>query len=233
MSTTSYDDIADEYYNGRHITTRNFEAATLAFFNKWERPIAKDGLVLDLGCGCGRANYYCGIANDRIVQCDISGKMLNITPREECKERIQGDAMALKFPPNTFVGVVAFFFDPFNRPNVYREISQTLLDGGIFIGTLPHHIWGRTLRKIRGYSVSKARLLTKDGRIFEADSILMDDKEIEDCLTQAQLERVESHDLCLPRSEEKISEDILDPAEAIGVSPYEVPLVKLVVARKL
>ena len=233
MSTTSYDDIAYEYYNGRHITTRNFEAATLAFFKKWQRPIAKDGLVLDLGCGCGRANYYCGIANDRIVQCDISGKMLNLTPREECKERIQGDAMTLKFTPNTFVGVVAFLFDPFNRPNVYREISRTLLDGGIFIGTLPHYIWGRTLRKIRGYSVSKARLLTKDGRIFEADSFLMDDKEIEDCLIQAQLEQIELHDLYLPRSEEKISKDILDPAEAIEVSPHELPIVKLIVARKL
>jgi len=49
VSTTSYDDIADEYYESRHITSRNFEAATLAFFKKWQCPILKDGLVLDLG----------------------------------------------------------------------------------------------------------------------------------------------------------------------------------------
>jgi len=232
VSTTSYDDIADEYYDNRHITSRNFEAATLAFFKKWKFPISKNGLVLDLGCGCGRTNYYCGIDNDRIVQCDISGKMLNLTPREKCKEKIHGDAMALKFPPHTFAGVVAFLFDPFNKPNVYREISRILSDGGIFIGTLPHYIWGKTLRKIRGYSINKARLVTKDGKIFESDSFLMDDKKIEDCLTQAQLEHIESYDLCLPISEEKISKDILDPAEAIGVSPHELPIVKLIIARK-
>lgn len=47
-----------------------------------------------------------------------------------------------------------------------------------------------------------------------------------------QLEHIESHDLCLPISEEKISKDILDPAEAIGVSPHELPIVKLIMARK-
>jgi len=233
VSATSYDNIAEEYYESRHITSRNFEAATLAFFKKWQCPISKDGFVLDLGCGCGRTNYYCGIANDRIVQCDISVKMLNLTPREECKEQIHGDAMALKFQSNTFAGVVALLFDPFNKPNVYREISRVLLDGGIFIGTLPHYIWGKTLRKIRGYSVDKARLVTKNGKIFESDSFLMDEQEIEDCLKQAQLKNIESHDMCLPKNEEKISKDILDPAEVIGVSPHELPIVKIIIARKL
>jgi ubiquinone/menaquinone biosynthesis C-methylase UbiE len=232
VNATSYDDIAQEYYDSKHITSRNFDAATLAFFTKWKCPIPKDGLVLDLGCGCGKINYYCGIANDRIIQFDISEKMLNLNPRERCKEKIHGDAMALKFQSNTFAGVVAFLFDPFNKPKVYREISRILLNRGIFIGTLPHHIWGKKLRKIRGYSIDRARLVKKDGKIFESDSFLMDDEKIENCLIKAQLNQIESHDLCLPKSEKKISKDILDPAEASGVSPHKLPIVKLIIARK-
>lgn len=229
---TNYDYIASEYYDNRHITSRNFEKATLSFFKTWRNPIPSEGLVLDLGCGCGRANYYCGIVSDRIVQCDISIQMLNLTPRENSRDRIQCDATSLDFPKATFVSVVAFLFDTFNKSVVYREISRVLSKRGIFIGSLPHHIWGTSVRTIRGYDKDKARFFTKDGTIFDADSYLMDDKQIALSLRRANLDQLESFDLCLPHNEKSISPDILDSAQALKVSPYELPIVKLIVARK-
>ena len=228
---TNYDYIASEYYENRHITSRNFEKATLAFLRTWRNPIPSEGLVLDLGCGCGRANYYCGIASDRIVQCDISIRMLNLTPREHSRDRIQCDATSLDFPKDTFVSVVAFLFDTFNKAVVYREISRVLSKGGIFIGTLPHHTWGTSVRAIRGYNTDKARFLTKDGKIFDVDSYLIDDKQIALSLRRANLDQLESFDLCLPHTEKNISPDILDPAQALKMSPYDLPIVKLIVGR--
>jgi ubiquinone/menaquinone biosynthesis C-methylase UbiE len=228
----NYDPIASEYYDKRHITSRNFDKATLAFLRTWRNPLPTEGLVLDLGCGCGRANYYLGIASHRILQCDISKCMLNLTPREACKEIIQSDASSLDFPNDSFVAVVAFLFDTFNEASTYREISRVLSSGGVFLGTLPHHTWGKLLREIRGYKEDKAKFLMKDGTIFEADSFLMDDEQITRSLKEANLEQLDSFDLHLPKSEKEVSPDILAPARAINISPYDLPIVKLFVAKK-
>ena len=235
IKMTNYDDIASEYYSNRHITSRNFDKATLAFLRAWlnPNPIPSEGLVLDLGCGCGRANYYCGIPSERIIQCDISMRMLNLTPRENSKERIQCDATSLTFGSGTFACVVAFLFDAFNKATTYREISRVLSNGGIFLGTLPHHTWGALVRQIRGYDLDKAKFLTRDGKIFEADSHLMNDKQIARSLDQAKLDLLESFDLCLPETEKEISPDILAPAQAMKISPYNLPIIKLFIARKV
>jgi hypothetical protein len=88
------------------------------------------------------------------------------------------------------------------------------------------------LRPIRKYDTDKTRFLTKDNRTFEAESFLMDDEQIAHCLKQANLEQLGSFDLRLPKTEKDISPDILTPAKAINVSPYDLPIVKLIVARK-
>ena len=232
MKMTNYDSIASEYYDDRHITSRNFDTATLAFLRTWHNPIPTDGIVLDLGCGRGCANYYCGIASDRIVQCDISKRMLNLEPRETCREQIQSDATALDLPNNNFVAVVSFLFDAFNKTATYREISRVLMSGGVFLGTLPHYTWGKLLRSIRGYNENKAKFLMKDGTFFEVDSFLMDDDQITRSLREANLEQLDSFDLHIPKSERTISPDILAPAKAAKISPYDLPIVKLIVAKK-
>jgi hypothetical protein len=158
--------------------------------------------------------------------------MLNLTPRENCKERIQSDAASLDISNDRFVGVVAFLFDTFNKQATYREISRVLRSKGIFLGTLPHFTWGTLLRTLRGYDVERAKFLTKHGKMFEVDSFLMDDMQIGRSLEQADLEQLDSFDLCLPESEKNISPDILDAAKTANMSPYDLPIVKLIVARR-
>ena len=53
-----------------------------------------------------------------------------------------------------------------------------------------------------------------------------------DCLAGNGLVVAARHDLRLPVSEVRVSPDVLAPAEFLGVSPYELPVVQLIVARK-
>lgn len=230
--TSSYEEIADEYYDPRHITSRNFDAATMAFLESWRCPILPNGPVLVVGAGRGTGNPYFMQDGNRIIHTDISYSMLTLSPREDCKVRVQCDALALPFASNTFAAVTAFLFDPYNKPAFYVEVSRVLARQGVFLGTFPHYEWGITLRQMRGYAMNKARLVTQDGRVLERDSFLMNDEEISQNLISVELQLAQSLDLRLPRSEEGISPDIMDPAEVAGRDPYDLPIMKLIVARK-
>lgn len=228
----TYDEVAGEYYDASHVTSRNFDAATAAFMSQWDCPIPENGLVLDLGAGRGCARSYCGVPAKRIIQADISGKMLLLSPREPSRAQVQCDALRLPFAPKTFSAVTAFLCDAYNRPRLYSEVGRTLTGGGVFVGTLPHYEWGAVLRRLRGYSARRARFLTRSGRPAEVDSFLMRSEEMADCLAGNGLVVAARHDLRLPVSEVRVSPDVLAPAEFLGVSPYELPVVQLIVARK-
>lgn len=231
-STCSYEELAEEYYDKRHVTSRNFDSATTAFFRQWKYPLPDNDLVLDLGAGRGTAISCLQVRSDRIVQADISVSMLNLQPREPCRARVQCDARALPFNDNTFAAVFALLYDPYNRPGLYPEIRRILLENGIFVGTLPHYVWGETLRTIRGSKIDKAQLINGEGRIVERDSFLMTDEEIRRHLNDSQLQLMHAFDLSLAQSEPDVSLDIVVPATHLGQSPHELPIVKLIIARK-
>jgi hypothetical protein len=54
MKMSSYDEIASEYYSERHITSRNFDAATASSLSIVKQCLPLDGSVLDLGAGSAR-----------------------------------------------------------------------------------------------------------------------------------------------------------------------------------
>jgi len=228
-----YDRIACEYYRQRHVTSRNFDSATKAFLAAHPLPIPSHGSVLDLGCGRGQATRYCRIASDRIVQCDISKEMLVLQPREASRQQTQCDARQLPFADGEFSAVLAFLFDAFNTLAAYREIARVLAHDGLFAGTIPHYTWGSTLRRLRKCPQDKTRFVTADGEVFETDSFLTDDERTQELLSEGGLTPVEMIDLCLPTTSRHLSPDILDVAKALNMRPHELPIVKLILARRL
>lgn len=233
MSDSNYEPIASEYYDSRHITSRNFDATILAFCSRFDFCIPSNGLVLELGAGKGCTGKYCKIESSRIIQIDVSKTMLLINPREDCLQRIRCDALRLPFLSSKISVVTAFLYDPYNRPEMYKEVYRVLQDGGLFIGTLPHFVWGTALRRDDlGYDKNKAKFLTKDKYVIERDSFLMSDTEIEDALKRAGLTLIQMYDLYMPSDVQKVSNDILIPASERGLSEYTLPVVKLIIAKK-
>src|SRR2546422_135622 len=113
VSTSSYEPLAAEYYEDRHITSRNFDAATLAFLRLYPPTLPDKGLVLELGAGRGGSARYLGVRSERIVQCDISPSMLRVIPREACLGRVQADALHLPIRSASVAIVAAFLYDPY------------------------------------------------------------------------------------------------------------------------
>jgi len=231
--SSAYDDLAHEYYHPRHVTSRNFEAATLGWTREHGCPIPDAGLVLDIGSGRGSVARFCQLDAGRIVEGDIALSMLAISPQERTHARVACDALSMPFTPESFAAVTAFLFDPFNRNAFLAESFRVLARGGVFFGTLPHYKWGTELRPLRAGAMDLARFVTRDGGYVDKPSYLTPESGLEASLTANGYQVTEMHALTLPRTEAVVSPDISDPAQARGVSAYEFPIVQLVVARKL
>lgn len=228
---SNYEIIADEYYNSNHVTSRNLDSSTLEFCSNFVFNIPSDGLVLELGCGKGCSGKYCKIKNDRIIQLDISRSMLKLYPRENCVQRILGDALNIPFKSSCFSIVTAFLYDPYNDDDLYMEISRVLKPNGVFIGTLPHSKWLLTLRKELSYPLNKAKFLTKNGFFLEFDSFLSSDKEIKEKLKLGNFKKITLYNLYLPKVN-IVSPEIEILAKKIGMNVSAFPIVKLITAWK-
>ncbi len=237
MERHNYEIIADEYYDNSHVTSRNFDIATYQFCKKREFVLPKEGLAVELGAGKGNANRYTKIEYRRIVQTDISISMLLLKPREECLLALKCDALKTPFMNNSFSIATAFLYDPYNKPLLYKEIYRILKRNGIFIGTLPHFTWGKTLRKCLGVkqntTIFKRYRSESEEVTVELDSFLMDDDSLIKFINRSGLEIIELHDVYLPNKVRNISSHINIPAEALNLSPYSIPIVKFIMARKV
>lgn len=229
---SGYGELADEYYEPRHVTSRNFEAATLNWTSVNGCPIPDSGFVLDIGSGRGSAATFCQVQPTRIIQGDIAMPMLALSPRPPSMGRVVCDAKLLPFASGSFTAVTAFLFDPFNSAPFLSESFRVLAHEGVFLGTLPHRHWGTALRRLRGAPPDVARFFTRSGKHVDKPSYLLNESELRLSLAANGYRVVELHVLTLPRTEATVSPDISDPARADGVSPYELPILQLVVARK-
>lgn len=231
MVDSSYERIAAEYYKPRHITSRNFDQATEAYFSQYRPPIPSEGRVLDVGAGRGTATEILAVPPSRAIHLDASFGMLTLPGRADCGHRIQADALAIPLRSGSMSTVVAFLYDPYNRPAFYDEVARVLKSGGIFIGTLPSSTWGKALRT--GIEqLHRATFVTDDGSSFSARSFLMDVDELTKRFHGAGMRLSRSDALYLPRTVARISPDIAKPAAAMGVEPWDLPIVQLLVAEK-
>lgn len=227
-----YDIIADEYYEPRHVTSRNFDAATRAYLREQPFSYPNYGLALDLGAGKGRLSEYCGIAPTRIVHADVALRMLTLPQRELALGRIAADALTLPFKAGAFTIVAAFLFDPFNERGFFAQVARVMRSGGVFIGTIPHYEWGLALRSGMGRA-DEAIFVLKSGQRIARPSILSRPEQLADDLTGVGLHIVKNEALTLPRDATPISPDIEIPARMMGVSVYRIPIVQLVIATRV
>ncbi len=232
----TYDSIADEYYDRRHITSRNFDQATEYFWSGRPTVIPSSGLMIEIGAGKGRAQEYLHVKPNTLIQTDLSNRMLRIRPRESSLGIVQCNALALPFARRSIVAAFAFLFDPYNCQAFYGELGEILSDGGLFIGTLPDFHWGLQLRKARSIPNSKTRFRKfMSERVEEhvvLDSFLAENQQITDWLAKEGFAQVIILPGYLPPYVSDISPDIDRPAKDLGISPYEMPIITIIQARK-
>ena len=220
-SKAAYDILAKEYYDPRHKTTRNFDSAAKDALGSLGLQIPR-GLVLEVGSGRGRCGEYLGIEPARVVQLDNSAVMLSLEPRETALVRILHDAEELPFPDGEFACVTAFLCDPFLGLNFLAEARRVLSDGGILIGTTPSEQWGRPLRGALGIDLMETRFVLVGGQVATLPSAIYSNSQLFEMLVTAGFLESSIHigTHTLPAGTEPVSDDILKPAETMGLSPY-------------
>lgn len=227
----AYDALAREYYDARHQTSRNFDVATIAALLSLNLRYS-DGLALDVGCGRGRCGEFLQIPSKRIVQLDNSPVMLGISPREPALLRILHDAESLPFPEHQFGTVAAFLCDPFLGLNFLAEAKRILRPGGILIGTTPSAEWGLPLRQGLMIDPMMTRFVLRDGNVALVPSALYSREQLRKMLRRVGFKdsniAVRGHRL--PPGTTPVSPDIERPAQASGVSAYELEILYSFVA---
>lgn len=225
-SVAGYDALAGEYYEDSHRTSRNFDAATRAAVAElgWTAP---DGLILDAGCGRGRAIEYLAADQSRIVQLDSSNQMLALHPREPSLLRVLHQAESLPFADAQFGCVAAFLCDPFLGMNFLAESRRVLRPGGILFATTPAAEWGLALRTTLGLDLMTTRFRVASGQEVRTPSYLYAEEQILRMAARAQFleERAEVNAHCVPASTKPISPDVTIAADALHVTPYELPVI--------
>lgn len=229
----SYEALAREYYSEFHVTSRNFDAAMDAFIDR-ERHLFRippSGLVLDLGAGRGRASERFKLDPGRVIEADISPAMLGLASHPVLG-RVVCDGRRLPFASGSFSSVFAFLYDSFNEVPLYAELSRVSVKGAVFVGTLPHPLWGRTLRRIQGIPEHIARFQLKSGGHIDARSYLSSADQIRARMKAVGFRSVMIMESNLPEGFSEISKDVLIPANALGLEAEELSLIQIIIGEK-
>jgi SAM-dependent methyltransferase len=222
----AYDALAGEYYDARHQTSRNFDVATIAALASLDLRFPGD-LALDVGCGRGRCGEFLQIPPKRIVQLDNSPLMLGISPREPALLRILHDAESLPFPERQFGTVAAFLCDAFLGLNFLAEAKRVLRPGGILIGTTPSTEWGLPLREGLMIDPMMTRFVLRDGSVALVHSALYSQEQLRKMLRRVGFDdsKIAVRGHRLPPGTTPVSPDIERPAQASGVSAYDLEII--------
>jgi SAM-dependent methyltransferase len=209
MPKSSYDQIANEYYDPRHITSRNFDHATRAAFASNPFTVPESGLILEIGAGRGRANEFLGVPPQRLVQLDNSPTMFALRDRERSLLQVLADACDIPIASQQFSGVVGFLVDPFLGLNSLAEAFRMLADNGRLLLTVPTHEWGIELRTQLGIDpmTTRFRVLGTD-RSVVLPSLLHTTERLRHMLIMTGFRDIKISDHELPEGEDPISPDI-------------------------
>lgn len=236
MAQSGYDVIADEYYDAGHVTSRNFDITTATALRASPASFAREGLILELGAGRGRATEFLGVSADRIVQLDNSDAMLSLAPREQCLLRIWADACKIPLASQQFVAVVGFLVDPFLGLRCFAEAHRMLRPGGSLLLTTPTMEWGAALRSRLGIDTmtTRFRVLRADGeKTVVLPSLLHSKQQLEGILTRSGFSDIVITDHCLPPNTAPVSPDIQSACEATKKTTTTLPIVHVIRAKRL
>lgn len=233
--SSPYDSIAGEYYSASHKTSRNFDEATSSSLDSEPIAVAKDGLVLDVGCGRGRCGEFLNVAPGRVVQLDSSLEMLNLTDREQSLLRVWADATELPFLGCEFAVVAAFLCDAYLGLQFLAEANRVLSPGGRLVLTTPSLEWGEPLRAKLKLDIHETRFMRVDGGVeVRVPSYLYPVEQLGEMLIRVGFaaDNIKSRRLRLPGTTEDISRDIFDPEGRDSSDPYALDILYLVTVTK-
>lgn len=229
-----YDQIANEYYDDSHKTTRCFDRISKDYFTKAGLQLSSDGFVLEMGAGRGRSKEYLNIANERIIQLDVSESMLKVEPREDCLIRIKHEAENLPFLCGQFQLVTAFLCDPYWGYNMINEAFRVLKPKGKFIATMPSFEWGENLRREINIEISTTRFKKRDNEIVIIPSIILPTDRIKAMLETAGFDNIDVFsEKISDRTKDSISDDIELAAKHAGKKVEELDIINIIIAEKL
>lgn len=232
MPQSSYDEIASEYYDDQHITSRNFDATTVNAIASLAIAYPH-GKVLELGAGKGRAGEFLRIEPNRVVQLDNSQAMFDLPAREDCLVKVVADACRIPLASRQFDVVVGFLADPFFGLASISEAYRVLNDRGQLFLTLPTYDWAIQLRTRLSIDVMTTRF-RKIGteEIVVLPSLVHKPERVGEMLALCGFRNIEIKDHSLPATVASISPDIRNPAQAQDISPYDLPIIHTVRAIK-
>lgn len=231
-SDSCYDVIAAEYYDPRHVTSRNFDQVTRAAFRETHF-FPPPGLVLEVGAGRGRANEFLSIEPSRIVQLDDSEAMLSVTPREPCLLKVLADARDVPLCSQQFSAIVGFLVDPFMGADFVAQAFRLLTPNGRLLLTIPTRQWGVALRRTLGINESTTRF-----KVFATDNLvvlpshLFSKHELAGMLRVAGFRDVTIDDHCLSIHDIPVSPDITAAADAIQADRHQLPILHSIFASR-
>jgi SAM-dependent methyltransferase len=229
MKSASYDLLAEEYYDPRHRTCRNFDCATAAAIAA-SPPEIPAGLVLEVGCGRGRCGEFLGLPPNRVVQLDSSARMLSLQPREECLLKVHASATEVPLHSQQFSAVVGFLVDPFMGLNFLREAYRLLRPGGKLFLTTPAYAWGVALRGQENPRASEARFVSRQYETVCVPSVLYPDGRLRTMLDHSGFGAPSILHSPLPANAGPISADIERAAEAAKVVLDTLPILTTIQA---
>lgn len=229
---SGYDTIAQEYYDARHKTSRNFDQLTkIAMLTR--SVVLPNGLVLDVGAGCGRTREYLGVVPERTIQLDNSKVMLSLDDRQPCLLKLQADARAIPISSSQVSVVTAFLADPFMGLQFLAEAFRVLKDGGLIVFTVPTKEWGVPLRqklKISEETTRFRKIGTED--IVVLPSVLHAASELRAMLAHIGFSNIDIQDHCIPELQTELSDDIVQVCKQEHVDVHKLPIIRSVIARR-
>lgn len=232
MPRSAYDEIASEYYDSRHITSRNFDSATRVALAKHPFEFS-EGLVLEIGAGRGRASEFLRVDGSRIVQLDNSEIMFALEGREASLLQIHADACHIPLVPQQFGTVVGFLVDPFMGLACLAEAYRMLIDGGRLLLTVPTLQWGKNLREHLEIDVMTTRFkMLGTEKFVVMPSILHSKDRIEGMLALTGFREIVIYDHCLVEGEDPISPDITSVCEALNIDCFQLPVIHTIRAQR-
>ncbi len=232
MPRSGYDQIANEYYDARHVTSRNFDNATRCALETAPFPV-RPGCLLEIGAGRGRVGEFLGVDSSRVVQLDNSEAMFELPGREECSLKVLADACHVPLVSRQCSTVVGFLIDPFIGLECLAEAHRMLVpDGGILL-TLPTQRWGTTLRASLGLDVMTTRFkLVGTESAIVLPSILHAPAQLRQMMEIVGFRDIEILDHAVAKDDKSVSPDISSVCTELKVDVSELPIIHTVRATR-
>lgn len=232
MPRSGYDQIANEYYDPRHITSRNFDNATKCALDEVPFPI-NAGRILEIGAGRGRVVEFFGVNPSNVVQLDNCAAMFKLPGREKCSLMVLADACHIPLVSQQFSIVVGFLIDPFIGLKCLAEAYRMLKPDGKFLFTVPTQRWGNSLRSSLNLDVMTTRFkFIGTEQTIVLPSNLHSPVQLHQMLQIVGFRDIQILDHMLGKDEQSISPDILSVSNELEVNVTELPIIHTVRAMR-